>query len=88
MFCEKNDNFVDPNFNALLIHVYDLFVCSWIRVFYKSIVLYISVVTVKFNCDCYLSSRQTYVSPLLSEIKGNNKITELRTILQRESQNS
>lgn len=26
MFCEKNHNFVDPNFNALLIHVYDILV--------------------------------------------------------------
>jgi len=46
---------VDPNFNALLIHVYDIFVCSWIRVFCKSIVLYVSVVAVKLNCDCYVS---------------------------------
>ena len=28
------------------------------------------------------------MSALMTENKGNNKITELRTILQRESQNS
>jgi hypothetical protein len=30
----------------------------------------------------------TRASPVIIVIKGNNKITELRTILQRESQNS
>ena len=29
-----------------------------------------------------------YMHHLIKENKGNNKITELRTILQRESQNS
>ena len=32
-------------------------------------------------------SLQTFID-LIIVIKGNNKITELRTILQRESQNS
>ena len=32
--------------------------------------------------------RKTYEKRMLFSDKGNNKITELRTILQRESQNS
>ena len=32
--------------------------------------------------------RSLYQRPLIQLYKGNNKITELRTILQRESQNS
>ena len=36
--------------------------------------------------DIFLKCRQNYDISFLN--KGNNKITELRTILQRESQNS
>jgi hypothetical protein len=36
--------------------------------------------------DIFLNCRQNYDISFLN--KGNNKITELRTILQRESQNS
>ena len=38
------------------------------------------------NCEIYKSANLS--RGLIIIIKGNNKITELRTILQRESQNS
>jgi hypothetical protein len=48
-----------------------------------------SIHLIKINC--HLSLLQTTVKPVYTDPcinKGNNKITELRTVLQRESQNS
>ena len=41
-----------------------------------------------FSKHKYNSPFILYIFAYLVENKGNNKITELRTILQRESQNS
>ena len=44
---------------------------------------------INLNVEKTLSRDLTlYIEPLIQVNKGNNKITELRTILQRESQNS
>jgi hypothetical protein len=40
------------------------------------------------NSSKKMIRRSLYQRPLIQLYKGNNKITELRTILQRESQNS
>ena len=42
----------------------------------------------KLKLKLYLISQFCKIESIVSVDKGNNKITELRTILQRESQNS
>jgi hypothetical protein len=51
--------------------------------------LRINVLCIKFKIrtQCYLQQRCIHSYTCMWN-KGNNKITELRTILQRESQNS
>jgi hypothetical protein len=47
-----------------------------------------TLVVLLFSSDCYVSRLIKYMIKNVRENKGNNKITELRTILQRESKNS
>jgi hypothetical protein len=47
---------------------------------------YIHLILWQFNLIQAITDR--VISRVISDYKGNNKITELRTILQRESQNS
>ena len=61
--------------------------CLHIYIFIKNFFIFHLFFPPFFTCSCAYPYNLACVDSLLMN-KGNNKITELRTILQRESQNS